>query len=383
MWWIPPTLAAETAVLRVGVHRGAGSVSDFAADGAAGLCVPGPSTIACPATGPVTFRWAGDPAWTLVGDTIVEPGETGLAWILAPDAARAVEIAALDAPTAAVVRALLVRDGAHEIAAPSPGMLERLWTLVDHPDPLVRRALVDAVLPFLRHTASDPFPAEAPPVFPPGLLANLAADTDFKVRRRLAVTLKEVRITDVSPPWLVDEVHAVLVDLLDDRAAVQKAAITTLSQSAWEGVVPAEDAWIEAMERVRVPGPPGRAAANTLARLAASLKPGPLVDPELAVRLVFEYQRERTWAVWAAWRTHVPFDRPRVEVLLRDTLGMNARLLRQWAEQDPDALAAAIRGWEPAAPHSVRFGMATRALEASPHPAVRDALGLAPTPRGD
>lgn len=383
MWWIPPTHAAETAVLRVGVHRGAGSVSDVAADGAAGLCVPGPSTIACPATGPVTFRWAGDPAWTLVGATVVAPGEVGEAWILPPDTARTAEIAALGAPTADVVRALLVRDGAHEIAAPSPGMLDRLWTLAEHPDPLVRRALVDALMPFIRHTASDPFPAEAPPVFPPGLLADLAVDEDFRVRRRLAVTLKEVRTTDVSPPWLVDEVHAVLVELLDDRAAVQRAAISTLSQSAWEGVVPAEDAWIEAIERVRIPGAPGRAAAGTLARLAASLEPGPHVDPQLAVRLVYEYQRERTWAVWSAWREHVPFDRARAEVLLRDTLGMNGRLLRHWAEEDPAALAAALRAWEPVAPHSTRFGIAARALEATQDPALRDALDLPALPRAD
>ena len=375
-----PAQARELAVLRVGVHRDAGTVAQIAADGAAGDCVPGPASVACPADGPVQFRWAGDPAWALVGDAVVAPGATGTAWVLPPDDARSDAIAQLLQPTPEVVRAHFVRTGDHAVAPPSPGMLTRLWSLAEHDDPLVRRAVLDATLPLVRHTGSDPFAPEAPPLLPPGLLLGFAADTDFRNRRRLAAVLREVRLTSVTPPWFADEVRAALVDLLDDRATVQRAAISSLSQSAWAGVVPAARAWGEAIERVRIPGPPGRAAAQTLARLATSLKPGPQVDPEAAVALCFEYQREKTWVVWTAWRAAVPFDRQRAEVLLRQTVGLSTRLLRHWADTDPEGLAAAVRAWEPAEPHSARFQIARTALSGTPNAALRAALDLTEAP---
>ncbi|MBW2257010.1 MAG: hypothetical protein JRI25_20790, partial [Deltaproteobacteria bacterium] len=85
------TLAATAAeggapvTLRVGIHVEAGTVYDIAADGADGLCSAGPSWLRCPASGPVQFRWGpgASSGWELSGDTVLEPGETGVAWVLA------------------------------------------------------------------------------------------------------------------------------------------------------------------------------------------------------------------------------------------------------------------------------------------------------------
>jgi hypothetical protein len=379
LWWVTAAGATEWAVLQVGVHRDAGVLSSIAADGAAGLCVPGIAAISCPAEGPVAFRWAGASGWELVGDATVMPGDTGQAWVLA------VDDPAVLAPLAELVRptayAAFVATGDHATPPLSPGLLERLWDAARSPDPLVRRVAVDGLVPLLRHTSSDPFPAEAPPLLPPGLIAGLGRDPDVRVRRRLAAILREVRPTEATPTWFTDEVRDTLARLVRDTAPVSRAAIASLGQSAWSGVVPARDAWADAMERVQLPGPPGRAAAATLARLAASLDAGPGIDPAAAVGLVFTHQREKTWLVWTAWRQDVPFDRPMLDVLLRSTLGVGTRLLRYWAEKEPAALAAAVEAWEPTAPHSDRFRIARDALVGTADPALRAALDLPPAAR--
>ncbi len=379
LWWVAVAGATEWAVLQVGVHREAGVLSAIAADGAAGLCVPGYALISCPAEGPVAFRWAGAPSWELVGDSTVLPGDTGQAWVLAIDDPAVV--ATLDPLTRAGAYAAFVSTGDHAVPPPSPALLERLWAATRSPDLAVRRASVEGLVPYLRHTASDPFPVDAPPVIPPGVIAGLARDPDFRVRRRLAAILREVRPTPATPTWFVAEVRETLMRLVRDNPTVARAAIASLGQSAWSGVVPAQDAWNDAMERVQLPGPPGRASAATLARLAANLDAGPRVDPARAVALVFTHQREKTWLVWTAWREDVPFDRPRVDVLLRATMGVGTRLLRHWAETEPAALADAIAAWEPTSPHSDRFRIARDALANTENPALRAALGLPATGR--
>ena len=64
-------------------------------------------------------------------------------------------------------------------------MVRRLETLTAHPDPLVRRAAIEGLVPFIRHTVSDPFEAEAPELLQPGWILRLSQDPDIRVRRRL------------------------------------------------------------------------------------------------------------------------------------------------------------------------------------------------------
>ncbi|MCA9491445.1 MAG: hypothetical protein KC621_16045, partial [Myxococcales bacterium] len=183
------------------MHREAGTVFAIAADGASGQCTVAAESVQCPAKqGTVSFRYAGDAPFVLTdgiseGVVSVGPGERVTAWVLPSDEARTVERARLvpDDVTELDVNDLFVRTGDHEPLAPSLGQLRDLFALVDHPDVRVRRALPEALLPWWRHTASDPMPLGAPSVVPLELLRALAADRDLAVRRRLASRLRDLR----------------------------------------------------------------------------------------------------------------------------------------------------------------------------------------------
>ena len=128
------------------------------------------------------------------------------------------------------------------------------------------------------------------------------------------------------------------------------------------------------MERVASPGPPGRAAANLLGRLAAELEPSDTVDPERAIELVFLHHRERTWHVWDAWRDTLGFDAVRLARLLRETVGYDAGLMAWMAEHHPDALAGVLSAWEPERPHSDRWRLVTSPFRTTEAPALRALL---------
>ncbi|MEQ1507397.1 MAG: hypothetical protein ABMB14_34530 [Myxococcota bacterium] len=375
MLWLLPvaTAGAEPAgsvVLAVSVHREAGSVYEIAADGAAGICAVEGATIRCPAIGPVTFRWGPGGAFALTGDTVLAPGATGTAAVWAAADPPGTERLRPEVATPEDVRAMFRRTGDHPVPVPSAAAFAALLALHDHPDPLVRREVIDALMPYWRHTASDPFPMEAPQVVPPGLLTALGHDPDPAVRRRLAARLRELRAP--GDP-LSTEATMLLLALAADGGGVQRAAFASLSVKAREGDVPAIEAWQAALDRVRTPGPPGRAAANTLAALATTLEPGPDVDPVQAVTATAAFQLERTWAVWKAWREEVPFDAVIAARMLRETVGMSPSLIKRWAADDPDGFAGLLAAWEPIAPHSDRYLAVVRAagdnLSDKPDPA--------------
>lgn len=347
--------------LTVGVHREAGTVYDVAADGAAGQCSVTGFTITCPARAPVTFRWGPDSPFALVGDAVLAPGQQGTAIVWATEASRADVRAALaaDRTNPAVVRRTFVRTSDNPIPPASAGLFADLLDLVHADDPRVRREVVDGLVPYWRHTDSDPFPLGAPSVVPPDTLSALASDPDLGVRRRLASRLREVRAPGEP---LAQEATLQLIRLAGEGGGVQRAAFASLASRARDGRAPAIESWMTAIDRVATPGPPGRAAANTLAALATELEPGPDVDPVEAVRLCAANHLERTWAVWRAWRDHVPFDAVLAERLLRETLGLSPPVVRAWAEDDPDGFAAVLRRWEPSDHHSDRYDAIGRAL---------------------
>jgi len=373
---------AGTVSLHVGVHREAGAVYDIAADGADGQCTVGPSRLSCVASGPVTFRFGGSGDWELYGDVVLEPGTSGTAFVLATESSRADARAQLTfAVTVEKVRALYVRTGEHQPPPPSPGMLEDLERLVEHPNPLVRRAVIDALVPYWRRTSSDPLPLEAPTLLSAGLIERLSGDSDSRVRRRMAASLREVNMPGRP---LAEEANAALLRLVTDpRVGVQRAAMASAKLATKNDTLPAELTWAKAMRRVESSGPAGRAAANTLAFLARDLAPSQRVDPSEAILVTFHFHRERAWNVWSAWRTEVPFRRDWVDSLFRDTLGLNGRLIRYWAEHEPDALAQALEAWEPEPPHSKRFHLVAEMLATASSPGIRQALELPPLADGD
>lgn len=369
-----PALAG-TVTLDLGVHVDAGTVADVATDGAAGQCTVAPAALVCPASGPVSFRWGPEsPEWALSGDVVLQPGERGTAWVLAPDAARADELARLDRATvtAADVDRLFHRAGTDVPQAPSRAMLDALVGLHDHPDRLVRRRVVDALLRWSWRSSLGPLPPTAPVPIAPGVLAALSRDEDPGVRRRVAVLIRHLR-----PCHLSGEAEEALARLwVDKHEGVRAAAIRTSGRAHLANATTVEEAWDRAMLGVRQPGPPGRASAATLAYLATVREPHDVLDAPAAVEETLTHHPDQAWRVWSRWRDEVPYRGDWALLLLRDTWNLNPALVKHWARTEPAALAATLRRWEPSPPHSRRFEVVARLLGEVEDPELRDALGL-------
>lgn len=366
------TALAGDVHLHVGVLRSAGNLSFIVADGAVGQCVPGPATLSCPARGPVTFRWMGDPAYAWFGPDTASPGETVVAFVLATDGTASTPLVTLaSGATVDIVRDVFVGGGGNEPPPLSPGTLSALLRLTEHPDPLVRRASIDGLVPYWRRTVSDPLEASAPDLIPSEVLLRLATDVDPRVRRALAARLRDVRA-----PGAVAEATARMVAFEGDRPGIERAALASLGVAVRDGRVPAEAAWERALRSVSRPGPPGRAAAATLAWCAERLEPGPNVDPADALDRILAAHPERGWVFWNAWRAHLPWSEDAALRLFRDTVGLNAPLVRYWATTHGGELASALTQWEPTAPHSDRWTEVARLAE---RPADRLSEGPAPT----
>jgi hypothetical protein len=369
-------IAAE-ATLHVGVHRAAGGIHDVAADGASGQCrVLGMSRLVCPARGPVTFRWGGDEDFALVGQSVVEPGTTGEAFVLPPDGSRTMWRERLADPTLDDVRETFIRTGAREIPIPSRALFGDLVALTAHPSWQVRREAVRGLMPYVRHTSSDPFPADSPTLVPPGVYERLARDPSRQVRRRALQLLKEMQPED---PRAAEAQRVVAASRDDADRRVRKLALVVATKAATEEIRDPYEAWQEALGRVHVQGPTGRAAANALRQLRGRVPFGS-VDADRALGLIIEHQPEKAWAFWNAWRTEVPFDAERLLYLLGATVNLSEGLLKRFAVEHPVELAAVVRRWEPRSPHSRRFQVVGRWVDpVAVDPELRAALGLGDT----
>ena len=133
---------------------------------------------------------------------------------------------------------------------------------------------------------------------------------------------------------------------------------------------------IVALDRVVERTGPGQAASGSLARLSQVLEPGEHVDPAEAVLQTLRYHPEKAWVVWSAWREDVPLEPSWAIHLLRSSEGLNKRLLRYWAQNDPVTLAVIIEEWEPEGPHSRRFEVAQTYLGHFESEDLRSALDL-------
>jgi hypothetical protein len=316
---LPPlALAApDTVTLRVGVHRDAGGIVGVAADGAAGQCAVNAASLSCPALGPVTFRWGPSDGYELVGDAVLEPGQTGTAFVLRPE----------DAAT-----------------------LDRLRSDVLADDPLVRRAAVEALHEWTWAAGYGPLPSTGPVPVPPGWLLERLDDRDWRVRRALVDVSRDFRDHEREA-----EVEEVLLALAADRnPKVRRAGLAALGAASREDLVDPIAAWERALAAVEETGGRGRAAAGTLAKLSTVLD-APQVDPVVAVERTLAYHPEQAWRVWGAWRNEVPLRRDWLELLLKTTHGLHRGLLRDWAARDPAGLQAVVQAWEPTEPHSDRW----------------------------
>ncbi len=330
MWILASALAfaaPDSVTLQIGVHREAGGLVNVATDGAAGQCSLGPSSITCPATGPVAFRWGPNPSgtgfqptaerWSIVGDTTLAPGSTGLAFVLRPgDAA----------------------------------LLDSLRAQVSDDDPLIRRAAIEALHEWTWSAGYGPLPSTAPVPVPAGWLLEGASDPDWRVRQAMIHVCRDFRDREREP-----EIEECLLSLASDpHRKVQRAAIAALGGASREGLIDPLDAWKRATDSVPEAGSRGRAASATLARLSTELE-ADQVDPVSAIELVIAHHPEQAWRVWGAWRDEVPLRRDWLLQLLTTTSGLHRGLLRKWAAADPAGFASTLAAWEPREPHSERW----------------------------
>ncbi len=352
------TALASEVVLHVGVPLDAGTVYDVAAHGATGACVAEETRLTCPAdAGAVRFTWAGAPEWALVGDLDVAQGVVGRAWVVATEATRAAEVARLDPSRVqeSDVREIFVRYGTNHPIAPSLGMWEAVLALVEHTDHRVRRAAADAWVGACTRSSIARYPPTGPCWLPNGTLTRFAQDPDPGVRRRAAILVRDLRSGRLD-----EEAARVLVTLRDDPVrGVRHATMLSVARNPNPDV---EDAWRTALAIAPQQGGPGLAACNTLARLSWHTGPTDVIDPHEALEVVLAHRPEQGWRVWTAWREHVPFDAEWAGVLFRDTVSWSGRLLRHWAEEDPDGLEAALATWEPGPDHTERYVLIVRAM---------------------
>lgn len=373
MLWFTTALGS-IATLHVAIHREAGAIHDIAVDGAVGQCrVIAPTRIQCPADGPVRFRWGPGGEWVLTGDTEVGPGQVGTAFVMAPPGTHRETLAVLQEPTYDNVREAYFRTGANELPVPSLPLVERLIELSAHEDWRIRRLVTRSLVPYVRHTSADPFPAGSPTLIPAGLLVRLATDPDVRVRRRAAHLIRELNHSDPRS----EERRIAVESMRNDRnRRVRKLAIVLERDLATEGEDEALEAWNGALSRVPKPKAPGRAASNSLAVLHGRVDPE-RVDVEQALARVLQHHPERGWRVWAAWRREIPFDPVHAEFLLRETVGLSQALLRHWASHEPEAFADLLERWEPEEPHSERWRVIGIWVDPkAEHPRLRQVLGL-------
>lgn len=339
-------------------------------DGARGPCAVVAAQLVCEADGPATVAWAHTDGWAVTGDLTLAPGATGRLWVVADDGARSQIEAALRDPlvTAEQVTGAFCRTGADLPLPPSAGMLDALADLVDHPDPRVRAAVVEALFLLVTPASFGAFAEDLGPPLLDDVIVRLAADPSPLVRTRLAAMAREF-----GPGTMTPDVLAALSALTTDPVAkTRRAAMASTGLAAASRTYDPRAAWDQAVAALADPGPAGRAAVGTVTRLARALPAGS-VDPTEAVRTAAAFHPERAWAAWAAWRHAVPLDEALLTYLLDRSLGLSPTLMRHFAETDPDGLARVITAWSAGDDDPRRQALGALLIEADA-PSLRAAL---------
>lgn len=339
--------------LWVGVPQEAGTAEDVVADGEGLTCTADTARLRCMASGPVSFVWQGDPAYALHGETTVQVGKVGTAWVLAKPGTRTeleatlTEIGAAEAADRhqiAALRRMTVYTSDHTPPWPTPRALALHRELLAHPDRKVRREALEGWHPWAAGTPYDPLPVAAPVPLDTQTLTALVRDPDPGVRRRMARLLRVAR-----PAVDADFARGSLEVLLSDpHPGVRRATVVALPEAVDRGYFTALEAWDRVLAVVPQPRPAGRAACNQLGRLKARLNGA--VPPEtiaLAMEQVLTHHPERGWSFWASWRDELPLKEAWIRRLVHDTNGLDPALVRHWHQTDPQTLERVLSAWQP------------------------------------
>lgn len=240
------------------------------------------------------------------------------------------------------------------------------------PDPLARRELVEACA---RTVSVASWNRERDHGLAEAQLFAWAADSDPRVR-----TATYHLIASLGDASLYAAGGAILRDALSggaDTSSAERAALAALPHAVRQGMMEAHEAW-DLAEAVltRDEGPHGP-AVRALGRLAPVV--GDDVGPDRAMivlDLAIDRRPEAAWGFWFRWRNELPLHEERLARLLERTVGLHPGLLRSWARESPDQLAAALALW-PAHDAPGRLLACRAALLEAPE-AVRRALPRVP-----
>ncbi|MFT7518167.1 MAG: hypothetical protein ACI9MC_000297 [Kiritimatiellia bacterium] len=375
MWWLTMTALAGTATLHVGIPKEAGTLNDVVVHGVHTGCAKHGTRLVCQADEPLQFTF-GKTGFELVGDTTVLVGREGRAWVFASKESRTADVRRLRAaPTASAVRDLYVWFAGHEVSLPSYEMFRELIKLSIEGEKPVRRQAMEALQPWMAWTHLDLLPVGSPAPLPDGLLLLLAQDPDPAVRKRVMRLLRSL-----ADPHFRDEGQIVLRSMLrDENVGVRRAAVAALPDLSSVGMFSPIQAWQVCMERVPRPLAEGRAAANAMSKLHSQRGQLVGVDPREAIVLTLDYHPERALRLWKTWVVEVPFEEELAATLFRRTIGVERKLLRTWAAQDPAGLARVLEAWRPTA--GDRWDWADAALRDWPNADIQRVLN-APPPVG-
>ena len=357
-------LAAPTRV-DLASPRALGTLDDLKVEGASGPCERTETRIICSTDRELRFSWTrGD--GVLHGDLSLAPGGQGRLFVLASkppadsDALTEHLQARPDRHDLLALQQILIGSSGSPPAWPDPTRFEAMHEALEHPDPRVRRILVEAWQPFVAGTSFDPLPITAPSPLREDTLEKLLRDPDPAVRRRTLHLVRNAR-ADLDTERLA-AMH--LRAFEDPHPSVRALALRTLPDAVHRGYMPADKAWELALHHAVAPVPSGRAACNQLARLKPLVAQAG-IRPERAMDTCLQHHPERAWAIASAWRDVLPARESWMRVLLFQTVGLSGDVLRRWQELDPETLDALLSEW-PDDPHPERRELARALLQPYP-----------------
>jgi hypothetical protein len=249
---------------------------------------------------------------------------------------------AVDGHDLLALRQILVPTSGWQAPWPDRLLLQVHLDLLQHHDARVRREALEGFVLWLAGTPWDPLPRGAPIIVPLHVLGALAVDPDPGVRKRW------IRLLRAASPALPDALvrDAVLTGLDDPHPGVRRAAVAALPDLVTAGRMGVQEAWNYALVRVGPDIPVGRAACDSLSRLhAQATAQNVKVDAETAMETILDHHPERGWRFAATWGASLPARESWMQVLLWNTLGYDASVVRRWAAQNPDALARTVADW--------------------------------------
>jgi hypothetical protein len=181
----------------------------------------------------------------------------------------------------------------------------------------------------------------------PEALQEWSRDEDLRVRVATHHLIASAGSAELFPAGTL-----ILAEALEDGPRrTRRSALAALPEIAARRMLESGDAWSYIHPQLHTADAPVGAAARALGRLApvATHEIAPETAREVLVDLL-DQRPEAAWRFWFRWRESLPLQGPLAQQLLAQTVGLHGGLLRFWAKEDPETLAALLTRWSAQAP---------------------------------